>query len=453
MPDLPKILTTERLGPKQSLTPEGFLLCQDAIVARTGVMDYAAMELPDLQDKDGVVEVVRDEAALFNPETLASFEGKPVCLEHPYEPVNPRNWSIFAKGVMKNVRQGDGAQSNLMLADLLITDSVAIEKIRSKEITELSNGYDAAYEQIAPGRARQTSIVGNHTALVKAGRCGPICAVQDSTPSLGDQSMATKKGAESLKDKLRKLFMTRDSEAFEKALSDEVKDEGMEGAEGQHIHIHMPGAEKQDETKDDESEAADPMAQVMDSLKAIADSVAAIGERVTKLEAGPTNDSEEEKKDEETKDDDGDGDDAETQDSDDEEEKKDDEKKSTSDSASLRDEFQDAKARAEILAPGVKLPTFDAKAAGKKTSDSLCVLRRRALKAALTNDNAAIVKSVVGKTDVSKMTCDAAAMAFNAASEMVKAKNKTSVSRTVDSQAASKDINQIHADFWNQRKA
>jgi hypothetical protein len=51
------------------------------------------------------------------------------------------------------------------------------------------------------------------------------------------------------------------------------------------------------------------------------------------------------------------------------------------------------------------------------------------------------------------MTCDAAAMAFNAASEMVKAKNKTSVSRTVDSQAASKDINQIHADFWNQRKA
>jgi hypothetical protein len=40
--------------------------------------------------------------------------------------------------------------------------------------------------------------------------------------------MATKKGAESLKDKLRKLFMTRDSEAFEKALSEEVKDE--EGA-------------------------------------------------------------------------------------------------------------------------------------------------------------------------------------------------------------------------------
>ena len=44
--------------------------------------------------------------------------------------------------------------------------------------------------------------------------------------------MAVKNGADSLRDKLRKLFMTRDSDAFEKTLSEEVKDEGMEAGEG-----------------------------------------------------------------------------------------------------------------------------------------------------------------------------------------------------------------------------
>jgi hypothetical protein len=213
------------------------------------------------------------------------------------------------------------------MADLLITDKGAIHDVQTKRLREISNGYEAAYIQIAPGRARQTDIVGNHVALLAGqARCGDACSVQDSkTPSTGDPSMATKKGAESLKDKLRKLFMTRDSEAFEKALSEEVKDE--DGAAGNvpAIHIHMPGAEKADaaeETKDDES-AADPMAQVMDAIKAVADSVAAIGERVSKLEAGPTADSEEEKKDDETKDDAEEMEESEeTNDSDEEEEKK-----------------------------------------------------------------------------------------------------------------------------------
>lgn len=261
--------------------------------------------------------------------------------------------------------------------------------------------------------------------------------------------MAVKKGAESLKDKLRKLFMTRDSEAFEKALDEEMKDE----AEGMDknvpdIHIHMPGAEKVgagDTTDDDPGagEGGNPAEQkIMAAIQALTETVTAISERVAKLESGPTADADPEP--------DPDADPTMDADSDPE---PDSENKPTNDSASLRDEFQDAKARAEILAPGVKLPTYDAKAERKKTSDSICVLRRRALRAALENDNAAIVKSVVGTADVSKMTCDAAAMAFNAASEMVKAKNKTAT-RTTDSQhQEKKDINQIHAEFWASRKA
>jgi len=102
----------------------------------------------------------------------------------------------------------------------------------------------------------------------------------------------------------------------------------------------------------------------------------------------------------------------------------------------------------------VKLPTFDAKLDAKKTSDAICVLRRRALRTALTNDNASLVKSIVGDADVAKMPCGIAAMAFNAASELVKQKNMASKTSTHDSKAEpAKDLNKIHADFWASHKA
>ncbi|MGF6837055.1 hypothetical protein QF001_000922 [Paraburkholderia youngii] len=451
----------EQLGPNQSETPEGYLICESVPIARTGIQEYADIEFPELEaGPDGIIYVERTPEVVFAPETLASLLGKSVTIGHPKEFVTPDTWAVLTKGTIHNPRRGEGEQSDLLLADLLITDKFAINEVRNNGLRGISVGYDADYEQIAPGRARQTTIIANHAALVPNPRCGPVCSVQDSQhPSLGAKPMATKKAAESLKDKLRKLFMTRDSEAFEKALDEEMKDEGVDGTEGQHIHIHMPGAGEPGGpvTKDDgEEKPADPMAQVMDAIKAVADSVAAIGERVTKLEGGSTTDSEEEKKDEETKDEDADGDgESEETTDEDESEEKDDEKKPTSDSASLRDEFQDAKARAEILAPGVKLPTFDAKAAGKKTADSLCVLRRRALRAALTNDNADLVRTITGDADVSKMDCAAAKMAFHASSELVKQRNKNLARKTADAAASEgkKDINQIHADFWASRKA
>jgi hypothetical protein len=80
------------------------------------------------------------------------------------------------------------------------------------------------------------------------------------------------------------------------------------------------------------------------------------------------------------------------------------------------------------------------------------VLRRRALRAALTNDNADLVRAITGDADVSKMDCAAAKMAFHAASELVKQKNKTVARKTTDAAAEATDINKIHADFWANRK-
>lgn len=436
--------STEQLGPKQSFTPERYLLCEDVPIARTGTQDYAEMELEGIEGKDGVIEVDRDEDAVFDPETIASFLGKPVTLNHPNDPVTPDTWAYLAKGTTHNVRRGEGEQSNLLIADLLITDKGAINEIINNGLKEISCGYDAEYEQIAPGRARQASIVGNHVALVKNARCGPVCSVQDSSKLLGDSPMAAKKAVQTsgLMDKLRKAFMTRDTDEFEKTLSEVKDEEGME-SNVPDIHIHMPGVEKQVADKPTEDEPDDPMAKVMTALDGLSQSIASIGERVAKLETPATTD--------EDPADDPDADPS-TNDEDPDPENKP-EPKSTKDSAAFKDEFQDAKARAEILAPGVKLPTYDSKAEGKKTADSLCVLRRRALRAGLENSNGELVRAIVGDSDVSKMSCAAAKMAFHASSELVKQKNARPSNQTNDSKVEpKKDLNQIHADFWATRK-
>jgi hypothetical protein len=447
----------EQLGPNQSFTPEGFLLCEGVPIARTGTQDYAAIELPDIEDRDGVIEVERDEDVVFSPDTIASFLGKPVTLDHPNSPVTPDNWAFLAKGTTHNVRRGEGDQGELLIADLLITDKGAINEIRNNGLKEISCGYDAEYEEIAPGRARQTSIVGNHVALVKAARCGPVCSVQDSKPNLGENPMAVKKGAASWADKLRKAFMTRDADEFEKAVG-EMNDEDGAEANVPAIHIHMPGAEKpaDEPTKDEEiAPEDDPDRKLSEVLSKFDARLTSLETAIGELKSGKTADSDEEKKDE-TKDEDPDSEDPdpeETDDADPDEDNPKDDVSATNDSASLRVEFQDAKARAEILAPGVKLPTYDAKANGKKTADSLCVLRRRALRTALTNDNADLVRVITGDADISKMDCAAAKMAFHAASELVKRKNMSGARKTTDAAAEAKDINQIHAEFWAKHKA
>ncbi|ALX12081.1 hypothetical protein P350_11260 [Burkholderia cepacia JBK9] len=453
------VYATEQLGERQSITPEGFLLCEAVPIARVGAQDYAYFELPEIEAKDGVIVAERTADVLFSPETLASFEGKPITIDHPPDFVTPANYMSVARGTVRNVRRGDGDQTELMLADLLITDAEAIRRVQSKgadALTQVSNGYDADYEQIAPGRARQVVIVGNHVALVKSARCGPVCSIGDSSSNLlptGDSSMATKKkpAQSTLMEKLRKAFMTRDSDAFEQAATEMTGDEdGGEGGDGQpQIHIHMPGAAEGKPAvaaTGDEGGGDDPLAKVLDAIQATNGKIDALAERVTKLEGGgtPTGDGD---------DDDLDG--TGTTDNDGAGEGDDDKTGArTGDSTALRDQFQDALSRAEILAPGVRLPTFDAKVARKKTVDAICVLRRRALRSAMDNENAELVKSVVGGANVASMTCDSVAAFFNAASELVRSKNSgVTQRRTNDStQTERKDINAIHAEFWKVRK-
>ncbi|WP_024904471.1 DUF2213 domain-containing protein [Robbsia andropogonis] len=443
--------TTEKVGKRQSFTPEGFLLCEEVPIARIGTQDYAAIELPDLEDKDGVIEVERTEDVVFSPATIASFIGKPVTIDHPSEAVTPTTWGVLAKGGVHNVRRGAGDMSDFLIADLLVTDRGAINDVVSGRLTQVSCGYDSDYEQIAPGRARQTTVVGNHVALVLNARCGPVCAITaDSShlPSYEANMPVTKPAQQSatIADKLRKFFMTRDSDEFEKTLAEvDGADDSGDKESGQHIHIHMP-SDKPAEVKAETTDEDDPADAVLAAIQGLSGKFDALSARVEALEnPGNTETVDEDP------DDDSEGDMTTDEDSGAKPESK---PVATGDSASLRAEFQLAKSRAEILAPGVKLPTFDAKLTAKKTSDSLCVLRRRALRAALENDNADLVSSVIGDADVSKMTCDSARAFFNASAELVKQKNATRYSGvgTGDSPKSTfADINKINAAFWANR--
>ena len=66
--------------------PEGYLLCLNVPVARTGVQEYLPEELGITEGgvgPPGMIPVYRPEEEVFSPETIASFEGMAVTNDHP----------------------------------------------------------------------------------------------------------------------------------------------------------------------------------------------------------------------------------------------------------------------------------------------------------------------------------------------------------------------------------
>lgn len=184
--------TATQLSENMFTTPEGYLLCVGVPIARTGAMEYAAHEVP-FGNGDGTVVVLRSEDVVFDPETISSFEGKSVTVDHPDEFVTPETWRELTVGLAQNVRRGVGEQRDLLLADLLITDKEAIALVRGG-LREISCGYDAEYEGLGPNMGRQVDIRGNHIALVHHGRCGARCKINDKETPMGSKSTKGKAG-------------------------------------------------------------------------------------------------------------------------------------------------------------------------------------------------------------------------------------------------------------------
>lgn len=173
-----------RISENITTTPEGFLICLNVPIARTGVQQYLRSELEMTDgDPNDIVDVHREEAEVFSPVTIASFEGKPITHPHPPENiVTPDNIAAYSCGHVQNVRRGIGEESDMLLADFFVTSPPLIEAIKNG-LREVSCGYTCNYAPDKQGRICQSSIRGNHVAVVSAGRAGSRVAIKDSSES------------------------------------------------------------------------------------------------------------------------------------------------------------------------------------------------------------------------------------------------------------------------------
>lgn len=197
-----------KISPNQLETGEGFLICRNVPIARTGVQKYRASELGLDGDPNRIVEVVRDEVEVFAPETMASFEGKPVTNNHPQEQVDPENARYYERGHVQNVRRGTGEQSDLLIGDLHIHDGELITAVKRKRKPkrEISCGYDCEYVEDENGVLHQTKIRGNHVAVVDSGRAGSRVAIVDNSIDTPTEAERTNGQMKNNKFSILKLF-------------------------------------------------------------------------------------------------------------------------------------------------------------------------------------------------------------------------------------------------------
>ena len=172
-----KVLVAEKLSEHRYKTPEGYLICVDSVLARTGKQTYRRNEIFADSEDDRLIEVDRKAEEVFSPETMASFENKPICVEHPDVDVTVDNISEFAVGFVRDIHKGEYEGEPVMLGTLVITDAKTIEEIENGEHTDLSCGYDCDIEDC--DSPEQKHIRGNHIALCEKGRAG-IARIVDS---------------------------------------------------------------------------------------------------------------------------------------------------------------------------------------------------------------------------------------------------------------------------------
>lgn len=232
-----------RLGATRYQQADGSLLCKDVPIARIGTQVYLPEEIDLEPDSSGTVTVWRTEDEVFSPETMASFEGVAVTLEHPEDEngeivfINPSNYAELAHGHIQNVRRGTGDKADLLIADVMIKRQEAIDAVNSG-MTDVSCGYDAQYKQLSPGKGKQYQITGNHLAIVGKGRAGSRCAIGDSAPSTKGSNMKQQTWLQRLANAIR----TKDDDALAK-LADEAPDmpsDGMSSIPGVTINMNTP---------------------------------------------------------------------------------------------------------------------------------------------------------------------------------------------------------------------
>ena len=260
---------------KYETTPEGYLRCWSTI-ARTGVQMYT--------DADGSIRrEYRPEEEVASPESLASFAGKAITLEHPpvlLDSANTKDYQIGFSGT--EVVYDDG----FVRAVMTITDKDAIERIMKGDAKEVSAGYRVSYNP-TPGVTDsgenydgiQTGISGNHIAVVRRGRAGPqvklhldrLDAADPSLMNTEEPSMTAKvvfDGAEFEVTESVALAITKEREDAKMSYEDMKKKYDGMMSEASSMKEEMDAMKKEMSGKCDSAEGrADALAEEVEVLK------------------------------------------------------------------------------------------------------------------------------------------------------------------------------------------
>ncbi|HAV4974946.1 TPA: hypothetical protein JIY89_12280 [Acinetobacter baumannii] len=426
--DRSEIYTTGQLGRTREITPEGYLLCRDVPIARIGTLMYADGEVPVAADNTGLIIIYRGEEVLFDPITIASAEGKPVTDDHPADWVTPDNWKELSKGFGKDVRRGEGADSDYLMADLLVTDKETIQKVLDGKV-EISLGYDADYLETSKGKGLQSNIRVNHIALVEKGRCGSRC-------SIGDSFMSAKK--------------TQKKEPWYQNLL------GLKRTVDQALEEADKTVDSDDDDKTEDDEPDDDNGKTNDAAinREILKTLKTLDARLVRLEKKKTKDSDDPEK--KTEDDDDDPENKTKDDGDLTEPEKAEKLDESGTQTYTGDSLKEVISRAEILSPGYRMPTFDSANNGKAVLNT----KRSVLKAAYaTEDGQKAISPFVGPNpDFDKLPSFTIDAAFVGASELIKQQNnakgvRSGISTRDFGRAAPTpaEINQRNREFWNKQ--
>ena len=287
------------ISPNQIETQEGFLICRNVPIARTGEQKYLRRDIDPESNSNEEVTLIREEKEVFDPAAIASFEGKPVTNNHPNELLKSDDVRFFERGHAQNVRRGEGEFSDYLVADLHIHDAELIEAVKNGK-REISCGYNYVCEE-RDGKFYQTNIRGNHVAVVDKARAGETVAIMDSIqPAEETAERTTKMGkiGTLLKDLANAIVGKSDEEIEQLTLEDEA-----DVSEGGEVLTTEEQAEVTSEVMDAPDDRIDECMKKIDALtdlvsklipaeetteettETISDALESMGEESTVIEA------------------------------------------------------------------------------------------------------------------------------------------------------------------------
>lgn len=164
-PKLKRVVRFDNIAVDETYyTNEGFLI-DHPIVTTVGIFEY--------MNPDGSTRrELRLPEEVFNPDSLASYEGKPIIITHNAGEITKENVEdeIIGTILSKAYQDGDNVRAKIVIHDT--------DKMKQSGLRELSLGYGLTLDE-TPGEwnghpydAIQRDIKINHLALVSAARAG-----------------------------------------------------------------------------------------------------------------------------------------------------------------------------------------------------------------------------------------------------------------------------------------